>query len=119
LFVKGKMGGGSMKREELVEGLREICTKVIKTAEAKNKDYALEDDAFSNFRIIGEFLNIADPGLEDGKYMCWLVYFCKHFLSVLNYLRTRKVYTESIEGRIIDMIVYLAILYLMIEEDEK
>jgi len=108
-----------MTRDELIGNLRNLFDNIIKTAEAKNKDYAMNDNAFANFEIVGNMLQMADENIKDGKYLCWLVYFTKHYISVLNYLRTRKSHTEPIEGRIVDMIVYLGILYNMLKEDRR
>ena len=108
-----------MTREELIRNLRDLFDNIIKTAEAKNKDYAMNNNAFANFEIVGNMLQMANEDIKDGKYLCWLVYFTKHYISVLNYLRTRESHTEPIEGRIVDMIVYLGILYNMLKEDRR
>jgi len=47
------------------------------------------------------------------------VYLKKHMDSILSYIRTGKVYSESIDGRITDARNYLFLLRALIEEKKE
>ena len=62
-----------------------------------------------NFKRLGEELGLPP------EVILW-VYLKKHMDSILSYIRTGKVYSESIDGRITDARNYLFLLRALIEE---
>ena len=93
------------------EFMREkFLSETLELSDAKRIEYTEgnhETNVLWNFEHIGKTL-----GLTPMKVLS--VYLQKHISSLLNYLKTEKVYTESIEGRIMDMINYLLLLLCMI-----
>lgn len=75
----------------------------------KGKDYAGDEDALANFKVIGK-----DLGLDPLKV--WGVYASKHWSAVMAYVREGKVESEPIEGRLHDVILYCFLLLGLIEE---
>lgn len=80
--------------------------------ETKAKEYT-QGDRLDNFKRLGEELKLSP------KKVLW-VYLKKHLDSIVNYINNNEqVLSESIESRITDARVYLALLRGLIEEDKK
>lgn len=80
--------------------------------EAGQAEYAGRDeDAFANFMRIGDEL-----GLRR-EIVLW-VYAMKHRDGIANYMAGHRSQREDVRGRINDLIVYLFLLYGMLEERE-
>jgi hypothetical protein len=88
-----------------------IITQVKTMRDTKGKDYAGGRDRFDNFNRLATKLGI--PRIE-----VWDVYFSKHMDTIESYIRTGKILSEPVEGRIVDAITYLLLLAGMIAEDE-
>ena len=86
--------------------------EIMTTQQSGQKEYASDEDAFSNFKDQGEELGL------DPKIVLW-VHAMKHKSGIANYLRGVKSQGEDVRGRINDLIVYLFILRRMIEEEEE
>lgn len=76
-----------------------------------------QDDALANFRSNGKDVGIAPE-------VCLRVYAGKHWNSISQYIRdiqngNERVYSESIEGRIDDLILYLLLLKAFVVEREE
>jgi len=76
------------------------------------KEYAENEDVFKNFEALESILNIS-------REEVLFVYFYKHVLGISNYLKGVKKQRDSIEGRILDAINYLIMLYAMIKERKE
>lgn len=80
----------------------------------KNKSYADKTDTLANFKRIAEKMGLT-------KYQIWAVYFNKHIDSINNAIKDHPELpvdaSESLEGRLIDVIVYSTILYCLLYED--
>ena len=78
---------------------------------AGQKEYARKkDNAFANFERVGENLNV------DRKKVL-LVYLLKHIDGICAYVDGHKSQREDVRGRITDVIVYLCLLWGMVEND--
>ena len=90
--------------------LKEHCFKLL---DGKGLEYSQgTSDVNSNFKRVGSALGL-DP------LTVAYVYGAKHFDSITNYVKTRKITSdEPIEGRIADLINYLLIFACLIEEDK-
>ena len=78
---------------------------------AGQKEYARKsDNAFANFERVGDNLDL-------NKKEVLLVYMLKHVDGVCSYVKGHKSQREDVRGRITDLIVYLCLLWGMIEED--
>jgi hypothetical protein len=91
--------------EKMIESERELLT-------SKGVEYAGEQDCLANFKdadIIG----------LDPKQKLW-VYLSKHMASIASYIRNGKEFSnEPIEGRIADARNYLALLYMLVQEEKS
>lgn len=94
---------------ELQNSLKETFAKAAKISEAKNKDYASEEDGLKNFRS-SELVKIS---MEKAI----LVRLMDKISRIANLLdRPNVVKDESITDSILDAINYLAILKARLEE---
>ena len=79
---------------------------------AGQKEYAHdEDNVFANFERIAEQTSF------DKKMVLW-IYLMKHIDGIASFLKGHKSQRENVEGRLTDAIVYLCILWAMIEEEK-
>ena len=78
---------------------------------AGQKEYAREDNnAFANFERVGK-------NLELSREDVLLVYLLKHIDGICSFVKGHKSQREDVRGRITDAIVYLCLLWGMIEDD--
>ena len=101
-----------MKHEEMLHHITYIFSEVTNMHTKGQKEYAMdEDNVFANFERIGEQTG------QNKKMILW-VYLMKHIDGIASYLRGHKSQREDVEGRLTDAIVYLCILWAMIEEEK-
>ena len=80
---------------------------------AGQKEYARKNNnAFANFERVGKNLDLSR---ED----VLLVYLLKHIDGICSFVKGHKSQREDVRGRITDAIVYLCLLWGMINETEK
>mgnify|MGYP003667796040 CR=1 FL=1 len=85
--------------------------EVKKTRDEGQKEYAhTEENVFANFERVGENLEISR---ED----VLLVYLLKHIDGICSFVKGHKSQREDVRGRITDAIVYLCLLWGMVEND--
>lgn len=85
--------------------------EVVVTREQGQKEYArTKDDVFANFKKIAK-------DLDTSKEKVLLTYLLKHKDGVVSWANGHKSQREDVRGRIKDMIVYLMLLWGMIEEN--
>jgi len=90
-----------------------IFPKLDSLRNAGQKEYAhAEENAFANFERVGEHL-----GIPREKVLS--VYMLKHLDGVMAYLNGHTSQREDVRGRISDLMVYLCLLWGMIEENEN
>ena len=93
--------------------MNQIWKEVQLTRDEGQKEYAHGvDNVFANFDRVGKALNIS----SDKTLM---VYLLKHIDGITAYLSGHKSQREDVRGRIKDAIVYLTLLWAMIEEKEN
>lgn len=85
--------------------------EIVTLGQQGQSEYAQGQDAFDNFNRLAVELGM------DRKAVL-MVYFSKHRDGVLSYLKGHKSQREPVQGRIKDMIVYLLLLWAMVEEEE-
>ena len=79
--------------------------------QAGQKEYARkQNNAFANFERVAENLDI------DRKEVL-LVYLLKHIDGICSYVKGHKSQREDVRGRLTDAIVYLCLLWGVIEDD--
>lgn len=101
-----------MTRDQFERFMGETFTGEIQvTREQGQKEYARTDeDAFANFKRVGGDLGI------DPKQVLW-VYAMKHRDGIASFLNGHTLQREPVQGRIKDLIVYLFLLWGMVEEE--
>ena len=88
----------------------DFLKKTLKLSDDKRIEYT---EGHHNSNVLWNFENIAKTlGLSPMKVLS--VYLMKHTSSLFNYFKDGKEYSESIEGRIMDIINYLLLLLAMI-----
>lgn len=103
-----------MTRDEMAAFMQEKFEDEVMTVRAEGqKEYAHEEsNAFANFQRAAADLAI------DAKAVCW-IFAMKHRDGIAAWLKGHRSQREHVTGRIKDLIVYLFILWAMIEEDEE
>ena len=101
-----------MTNQELLEMAKKLFQKCLDTLESKGRVYSGRVDAFRNFTGIADELGI-------NRKTVWWVYFRKHIDAIGTYISCDYKDPEPIEGRIVDAINYLILLYGMIEQERK
>ena len=80
---------------------------------AGQKEYARKNNnAFANFERVGENLDIQ-------REEVLLVYLLKHMDGICSFVKGHKSQREDVRGRLTDAIVYLCLLWGMINEKES
>ena len=91
----------------------QIFEKIQGTRKEGQKEYARKsNNAFGNFERIGENLNL------DRKKVL-LVYLLKHIDGICSYVEGHRSQRENVRGRITDIIVYLCLLWGMIDDEDS
>lgn len=101
-----------MTKDEFARFLEEIIIPQLRAVrEDGQKEYA-HRDAFDNFRRLASQLKL------DQKQILW-VYLIKHLDGILSYINGHQSQREPVQGRCKDAIMYLCLLWGMLEEEEK
>ena len=80
--------------------------------EEGQKEYAQNpNNAFANFERVAEHI-------DSSKEKVLMVYLLKHIDGITSFVNGHKSQREDIRGRITDAIVYLCLLWGMIEEEK-
>ena len=102
-----------MHRQEMKILMDQIFKTIQKTREEGQKEYAREqNNAFANFERIADSLSIS-------KEEVLLVYLLKHIDGICSYVKGHRSQREDVRGRITDVIVYLCLLWGMIDKNEE
>ena len=104
-----------MKATEYKAMRDKFLCETMKLSDEKRIEYT---EGNHNENVLWNFENIGKTlGLSPMKVLS--VYMQKHISSIFNYLKDGKEYSESIEGRISDIINYLLLLLCMIRTYKK
>ena len=99
-----------MKHNQMLNLMKSIHEKIVGTHTQGQKEYARdEDNVFANFE------RIANQTSLDSKMVLW-IYLMKHIDGIASHIKGHKSQRENVRGRLTDAIVYLCILWGMIEE---
>ena len=102
-----------MKYSRMTVLMDQIWKEIKKTRDAGQKEYAHdEDNVFANFERTGKDLNISSMSV------LW-IFLKKHMDGITAYIKGHKSQREDVRGRIKDAIVYLMLLWAMIEKGES
>ena len=101
-----------MKKLHFDAFFNHIVDEVKKTRDEGQKEYArTEDNVFANFERVCECLTI-----DREKVL--MVYLLKHIDGIGSYLDGHKSQREDVTGRIKDAVVYLLLLWAMVDGKE-
>jgi hypothetical protein len=111
-----------MTNQMFVAETEEFFKSCINIMNTKGAEYSGSDDKFANFKRLAAMQGLPIESI-------WLTYFTKHFDSLVSFVKKRNQgktvaeievgLSEPIDGRILDMINYLAILRGMIVEERE
>ena len=101
-----------MKSKEMIKLMNTIFDSILKMHKEGQKEYAHDDD-----NVFANFDRIADQTNVDRKFVLW-IYLMKHVDGIAAYINGHKSQREDVRGRITDALVYLIILWAMINKDE-
>ena len=100
-----------MTHKEMHKLMDTILNNVISIRDEGQKEYAHDDqDVFANFNRVANLLEI-------DKKKVLMTYTLKHVDGIAAYVKGHKSQREDVTGRITDCIVYLMLLWGMIEEE--
>ena len=101
-----------MKHKDMLGLLNAIFEQVELVHTEGQKEYAMdEDNIFANFQRISN-----QTGL-DQKMVLW-IYLMKHIDGIASHIKGHRSQREEVQGRLTDAIVYLCILWGMIESED-
>ena len=102
-----------MNQLEMKKLIDQIFKEIQETRKEGQKEYARkQNNAFANFERIAYNLSL------DKKEVL-LVYLLKHIDGICAYVKGHRSQRENVRGRITDVIVYLCLLWGMIEDEEN
>ena len=102
-----------MKSQELYDFIeKDLLVECFRIMQTKGEAYSGVEDKLGNFKRVGKFLNLTPEQV-------WAVYFHKHLDALSAFLRGEYKDSESIKGRIQDLINYLFLLSGILKEQEK
>ena len=101
-----------MTRQEMENKINDIFKVIQFTREAGQVEYARElDNAFANFQRVANYLDTTQEKVL-------MTYLLKHIDGITAYCNGHTSQREDVRGRITDVIVYLCLLWGMIDDNE-
>lgn len=100
-----------MTHEQFAEHTEKLFDEIRSIGQTKGKEYADGQNRFANF------LDIAKE-VDSRPELVLYTYMVKPWRAIQSFLRDGKVYSEPIQGRIRDVIVYLMMLDGLITEQQ-
>ncbi len=101
-----------MRLAEHNELLEDIFNEVRKIRLAGQKEYAHDkDNCFANFERIARLQDLS-------RETILMTYVFKHIDGIQSYIKGHKSQREDVRGRIVDIIVYLTLLWGMADQDD-
>jgi hypothetical protein len=100
-----------MTQDELLDYAIEMHDEAYRTLKDKGAEYAQDANAFANFEW---------SALEAGitREQAWVVFFIKHVAAVCRAARGHELTSETLRGRLIDIMNYAVFLGAMHDDDQ-
>lgn len=98
-----------MHANRMAEIQDDLFRKIIEIRKTKGREYATDEDTLADFKEVAE-----EAGINP--LQCWATYVKKHERAIDTFVREGAVKSESIQGRILDVIVYHILLLGLIED---
>lgn len=99
-----------MNYERMGEIQEDLFGRIREIRSTKGREYASEEDTLADFKEVA-----VEAGVTP--YQVWATYVKKHERAIDTFIREGAVKSESIEGRILDVIVYHLLLLGLIEDE--
>lgn len=100
-------------RKDIAMLMEHIFKEAQSTREAGQREYAHNDgNALQNFD--DEAANFGIP-----RTVVWGIFAGKHWRGIRSYINGHRSQREDIRGRILDLIVYLILLWSMVDDEEE
>ena len=100
-----------MNQSDMSKVMNRILEEVATMRDAGQAEYAHDnDDVFANFNRVSDLLEV------DRKKVL-MTYMLKHVDGIAAYIKGHESQREDVTGRITDCIVYLMLLWGMVEEE--
>ena len=115
LYIEGEvpqMKTTTINREKFGLILDKLFQEVKDLNLKKGNDYAGNEDVLKNFKVNAERIGIT-------KEVVWAIYFNKHYDALMTFIKDGELKSEPVEGRVLDMIVYLCLFYGMLCEKKE
>ena len=101
-----------MTKPEMDKLMKKIFAIVNKTRDEGQAEYARADeDVYANFRRVGSYTG-------QPKEAVLMTYFMKHIDGIASHINGHTSQREDVTGRITDAIVYLCLLWGMVDENK-
>ena len=101
-----------MTKPKMDKLMKEIFVIINKTRDEGQAEYARADeDVFANFRRVGSYTG-------QPKEAVLMTYFMKHIDGIASHINGHTSQREDVTGRITDAIVYLCLLWGMVDENK-
>ena len=101
-----------MTHKKMQTLMNAIIKEVTSTRDEGQKEYAHDEkDVFANFNRVANLL-------EEDRMKVLMTYMLKHIDGIAAYVKGHKSQRENVTGRITDCMVYLMLLWGMIEEEK-
>lgn len=101
-----------MDRSRFNELRDELFKEIAEISDRKGNDYSGNEDVVKSFKS-----NSAQNGLTPVQV--WSVLILKHWDAIMTYVRTGKLESEGIRGRVTDVILYLVLFLALIDDEEN
>ena len=99
--------------------MNKIWQEVQQTRDDGQKEYAQNDDnVFANFERVASKLSANDNKIITRENVL-MVYLLKHIDGICAHIDGHESQRENVRGRIKDALVYLMLLWAMIEDKES
>lgn len=109
-----------METNEFNEILNRLIEQDHKVGETKGADYTIgSPDRLNNFKTVGELVCCPHCQKPVGPRAVWAVYVLKHILAMLAWVKTGKVESEGLEGRAVDVRLYMPLGLGIAQDQEK
>ena len=93
--------------------INQIFKEIQTVRAAGQKEYARKSsNAFANFERVSDYI-------DSTREKVLMVYLLKHIDGISSFVNGHKSQREDVRGRITDAIVYLCLLWGMIEEENE
>lgn len=101
-----------MDKREFRRLLDQTHQTLVQLTSSKGEEYSRDTDQLANFKRQAEELNATPEKIL-------MVYLNKHLDAIKSFVKTGKLYSEPIEGRIDDAILYLILLKGIVLDDQN